>query len=97
MKTYHLSVNGITEQGTEGAYLASAYGDLDTMAYVARKANKAMEGIEGGQFSVNLVEVENILGDETRTIVETRGDAEVCAYVLNKRIRSERTPATTAE
>jgi hypothetical protein len=96
MKTYHLSVEDITKDGN-AVYVASAYGDLDTMAYVARKANKTMEATEGGQFSVNLVEVENILGDEVRTIVETRGDAEVCAYVLNKRIRSERVPATSAE
>jgi hypothetical protein len=88
-KMYHLSIE-IKNDKPETEYLASAYGNLRVVTFVARDAIKAMTG---DQYAVALVEVDGTLGDEKRTIVDTTGDAEICAYVLNKRLRAEKTAA----
>jgi hypothetical protein len=67
--------------------LAYAYGDLDTMAYLARKLRAELED---AQYTVTLAEVETVKGAATRTVAAVTGDGDTVGYVLSKRLKAER-------
>jgi hypothetical protein len=86
-KVYSIQIPGV----------ASAYGDLDAMAYHARRAAAEMaEAKEGTEFSVYLAVVENIPGDAVRVLTEVTGDADVITYVLRRKLAAERKAITPA-
>jgi hypothetical protein len=84
-KAYSIEITG--DEGN----LTIAFGDLDTMAYLARRAEKTMaEAKEGTEFSLNLSEVEHIGGSPVRSLAALKGDADVITYVLRKKLAGER-------
>jgi hypothetical protein len=92
-KTYHVGVEQIGESGN--THLASAYGDLDVLTYIGRKVgNLLKDAPNGAQFAVHVVETQGIEGGELRTVIEVTADGDVAAYVLAKKLRSERVSET---
>lgn len=89
--TYHLDIT----TGTSNDSIANAYGDLDIVAYVARKAVKNLDS--AGQSSVTLVEVEGIGGNDVATIVSLTADPGTVELVLRKRISELKKASTAAE
>lgn len=86
-KVYHLDVETL---GDDGLAIANAYGDLDIIAYVAKKAEKLIGSSNAQEASLTLVEVERIGGANVRTIATLTADAETVAMVLKGRIANER-------
>lgn len=86
-KTYHLDVTTIESD----LAIANTYGDLDIIAYVARKAEGLLKKLDSASAaSVTLVEVAGIGGDTRRTIVTLTADVDTVGMVLRKRISAER-------
>lgn len=83
-KIYHIDVE------SEGVTVANAYGDLDIIAYVARKAEAAIKAGDGQTASLTFIEVESIGGNQKRQIVSLNADAETVGLVLKGRITNER-------
>jgi hypothetical protein len=90
MTTYLIEVADITSDRN----IAHAYGDLDAMAYHARRL-KADHLVDGHVYALKVTEAAGVLGDERRTVAEVTGEAEIVTYVLNKRLRGERGRAAT--
>lgn len=87
-KVYHLDVTAID---TSVGAIANAYGDLDIVAYVARKAEKQLKELDSSAAaSVTLVEVKAIDAETIRTIVTLTADVDTVGLVLRKRISAER-------
>lgn len=83
-KTYRIDI-----AGTESGAIAEAYGDLDVVLYIARKAKTTMlEAAAGAEFAVTVQEVDRIGGNVLATLVSFTGDAEVAGYVLAKKLRA---------
>lgn len=96
MQSYRISIADV-----DGPKVAHADGDLDTMAYVARKAKGVMLAAKtGAEFAVAVHEVDTLGGTTTRTVAAVTADAEVASYVLTKRLAAERklsAPAAVTE
>jgi len=86
-------------QASKGdAALVATYGDLDLIAYVARKLKITMDQAPDAAYTVHLDEV-SAIGDPVavRTLVNTAdADADTANYLLTKRIRKERGAAAPA-
>jgi hypothetical protein len=93
---YHIDIESAGEDsfGT-GRSLASAFGDLETMAYIAKKAVKEIEGKEG-TFVLDLAEVNGFGGTTIRNVVSLTADADVVVTVLKGKLTSERKAGKTA-
>lgn len=83
-KVYTLGVT----QGSE--HVASAWGDLDAMAYHVRRLDLA----EGVEYDATLTEHDSIFGDEIRKVAGIAADGEVVEMVLRKKLRQERATET---
>lgn len=94
MTVYQLEIRD--NDGGE-VYLASAYGDLDAMAYHVRRFEKSAAG--GQNLSALLTEVESIGGSTLRTVASAaQMDAELLTVVLKRKLAAERVRVTdTAE
>jgi len=86
-KIYHLDVETLGENGRP---IANTYGDLDIIAYVARKAEKLISDSGSQEASLTLVEVDAIGGANLRTVATLTADAETVGLVLKRRITTER-------
>lgn len=90
-----MSVYQIDVQAADGyRKFAQAFGDLDTINYIAKKAVKEIEGL-AGNLVLNLVEVDAIGGQPVREVVALVANAKVVATVLKGELTSERKAART--
>lgn len=86
MQAYRISIADV-----DGPKVAHADGDLDTIAYVARRAKDAMaDAKKGTEFAVAVHALDTLGGTIIRPVVSVTADAEVAAYVLTKRVTAER-------
>lgn len=74
--------------------LARVDGDIDVIAYVARKVNLD----DAKTYSVEFTETEGIGTDvDNRDVLRVTADGELASLLLGKRIRSERKASAEAE
>ena len=87
-KTYALLISDANET------LARVDGDIDVIAYVARKVNLD----DARTYSVEFTETEGIGTDvDSRDVLKVTADGELVSLLLGKRIRSERKASAEAE
>jgi hypothetical protein len=72
---------------------AFAYGDIDVVAYAARRAFGAAEDDKAETVALNLSEVTEIHGTVTRPVVKLTADPETVSIVLARYVRRERAAA----
>jgi hypothetical protein len=94
---YHIDIESVSgdEISDGNRSLASAFGDLDTISYIAKKAVKEIEGADGS-FSLTLDEVNGFGGTAVRKVVALTADADVVVTVLKGKLTSERKAGKTA-
>jgi hypothetical protein len=97
---YHIDIESVSgddelSDANRHRQLASAFGDLDTMSYIAKKAVKEIEGADGS-FSLVLDEVNGFGGTTIRKVVALTADADVVVTVLKGKLTSERKAGKTA-
>ena len=98
MKSYHIEI--VQQPSDENPFnpathYAHAFGDLDTIAYVGKKAAAAIEGVQGN-ITLTLNEVDAIGGQAVREVVAVTANAKVVATVLKGELTSERKAAKSA-
>lgn len=91
-KTYHIEIVKQNDGVKPNTHYAHAFGDLDTVNYVAKKAIKELEGV-AGNITLNLNEVDAIGGNVTREVVALAANAKVVTTVLKGELISERKAA----
>lgn len=91
-KTYHIEIVKLNDGVKPNTHYAHAFGDLDTVNYVAKKAIKELEGV-AGNITLNLNEVDAIGGNVTREVVALAANAKVVTTVLKGELTSERKAA----
>lgn len=93
METYRIA---ITEKGTETG-IAQADGDLDTIAYVSRKATETVDAAkDGAEFTVVLSRTDGINRPATTHLLDVSVDAEWVGPMLKKKIAAERKASAPA-
>lgn len=85
MTTYHISVAGKNEDGTEGL-LANADGDIDIIAYVNRKLDLNAES----EYAVTITETSGIGEDPKRTVLALTADGDTVSTLIGSKVRKER-------
>lgn len=95
MKTYHIEIVQQNDGFSPNTHYAHAFGDLDTISYVAKKAGAAIEDVQGN-LTLVLNEVDSIGGQSIREVVQVTANAKVVATVLKGELTSERKAAKSA-
>lgn len=87
MTAYLLTIENVSDE----KLTAYSYGDVDLIAYVARKALADATG----DVSARITEVDEFGGKETRVVTSVSGDSETVGYVVRKKLGQERKAAGT--
>jgi hypothetical protein len=96
MRVIMSTVYQIDVQSADGdVKYAQAYGDLDTINYIAKKVVTAIEGA-AGNIELLLAEVDAIGGQPVREVIDVIANAKVVSTVLKGELTSERKAAKTA-
>ena len=89
MTNYHIEIESVPSSGTPGKKIASAFGDLEIVSYIGRKAVKELDG-KTGTFSLTLNRVDGIGGNVVSEVVSLTAGAKVVTTVLKTELTSER-------
>ena len=95
MNNYHIEILQPNDGFKPNVHYAHAFGDLDTIAYVGKKAIAAIEGVQGNIVLI-LNEVDSIGGQAIREVVGVTANAKVVATVLKGELTTERKAAKSA-
>lgn len=97
MTSYHIEIFQPSDEAASrfATHYAHAFGDLDTIAYVAKKAGAAIADVKGN-ITLALNEVDAIGGQATREVVGVTANAKVVATVLRGELTAERRAAKSA-
>lgn len=95
MNNYHIEILQPNDGFKPNVHYAHAFGDLDTIAYVGKKAIAAIEGVQGNIVLI-LNEVDSIGGQAIREVVAVTANAKVVATVLKGELTTERKAAKSA-
>lgn len=92
---YHIEILQPNDGFEPDVHFAHAFGDLDTISYVAKKASAAIADVPGN-IVLTLNEVDRIGGQAIREVVSVTANAKVVATVLKGELTSERKAAKSA-
>jgi len=98
MSSFYLTVASVNADDEVNTVLADAFGDIETVAYVARKVDFS----GATEYRVSLLSVPAIGStDGASKVLDLTADGEVSALMLKKKITAARkslaVPAATAE
>lgn len=96
MTTYQIQIFRNTDDPyVRNEQYAHAFGDLETIAYIAKKASAAIADVPGN-ITLALNETDAIGGQAVREVVAVTANAKVVATVLKGELTSERKAAKSA-